>query len=437
VLAKDANFDKTKRALLHNFQCPRDDATMLKSKVSLIDVVVQCKLLGEGYDNQYIAISAFVSPCKSLGTFAQYHGRAIRRPDKWLAKPPDDWKVTMPQAMYAYCFYPVSAKGGGADDVQEIVDKYRGLVHIDPLGVRSGAVCPCEDESEESLFAETGVEWKTFHGANSELAQMGSHAGITMLKARFDEYHTKYAETCDKWSKSQTVPAVIVAQKIFNDHINLDLNKQKAWSIIDFGCGRDGLFECKLAELVSTSNRQSGGKVTTLALDTVPLACATSLLDASFECETSGSACANYLSVVDHYSTRVHTFDFAVFCLSFTFDDCFGGLSLAAKMLKLGHDGRIYIVLEMSKFFKVPKNTHDAGGDIRSFLERKFCDSGFKVDAFEMLPAKNKNGTDKKADFGLVQLINVSQLSDTVQSELDNLTKDKGLFNSFKRKQTP
>ena len=83
----------------------------------------------------------------------------------------------------------------------------------------------------------------------------------------------------------------------------------------------------------------------------------------------------------------------------------------------------------MSKLFKVPKNTHDVGGVIKSFLEHKFDALGFKVHAFEMLPAKDKNGYAKKADFGLVQLINLSQLSVKEESELDNLTKEKGLFN--------
>jgi len=45
-----------------------------------IDVVFQCKMLGEGYDNPWISISLFLCPAKSITKLAQTHGRALRRP---------------------------------------------------------------------------------------------------------------------------------------------------------------------------------------------------------------------------------------------------------------------------------------------------------------------------------------------------------------------
>mmetsp|Transcript_50104 Transcript_50104/g.80857 ORF Transcript_50104/g.80857 Transcript_50104/m.80857 type:complete len:948 (+) Transcript_50104:1112-3955(+) len=322
-ISDSSKLDNKKEDFLHNFQCGRKDVR----RGDLIDVVVQCQMLGEGYDNQYIAISTFLSPCMSVGVFAQYHGRAIRKPYDWC-KFTNGNPTTYAMAMQAYVYYPQGQ--GVSNQVQEVVKAYRDGV----------------DESTLYLYDNT-TRWRTLKRAHKELSEKSSTmSGITFLRTltNFEDYHTLYKhvrETLDP------LPAEEVAIMIYKNSIKD--NKSINLKIIDFGCGRDGVFEHKLKELVS--GRQGGnGSVETLAVDVVALD-TEGLASASddpiqFVCSTDAT---NYLNV--DTPERCGKYDFGLFCLSFVFlDDFCPALCAAAKVLKFG--GLLYIVLEINKASK-------------------------------------------------------------------------------------
>jgi len=76
-----------------------------------IDICVQCEMLGEGYDNDCIAVSLFIASPGYVGKLAQYHGRALRVPKESLG-------AVHQQRRNAYLFYPKSP------EVERIVDGY-------------------------------------------------------------------------------------------------------------------------------------------------------------------------------------------------------------------------------------------------------------------------------------------------------------------------
>jgi len=387
--------DDERNAFLHNFACDTNDAREFRLKKEIIDVVVQCQLLGEGYDNSYICISAFVSPCKSVGTFAQFHGRAIRRP-AWFQEIDHQ-----PQAMVAHTYLPV---GKGSEDVQPILKEYD-----------EGT-----DETTDSMF-DDGDAFKSLKHAHVILGKMGSDEGVRELanSNTFDNYHDLYSakrnagepdedsKISPRWDPS---PAEKVAEMIFSKFQDGAQNGgSKLLDIIDFGCGRDGLLEEKLYEKVSLE-RDGAGKVTVLALDLVPFAGADALtakgsrataLDITqtgdftrFVCQTSAG---NYSQVVDKFNA--HSYDVAVFCLAFMFRDDFArGLCAAARMLKPG--GRIYIVLDIFKFGGRMQSNNAHKEILKKTWIKAFddLDTGFTVDMIEF-----------KKQFGYVQLITVSQ----------------------------
>lgn len=96
---------------------------------NFVDVVVQCQMLGEGYDNNKIAISVFLAPPgkDSVGVLSQYHGRAVR-----LFKMTNVDTSKMAQLKEAHLFYPKW------ESMMDLVERYRNG----------------EDESTDSLFAQ-------------------------------------------------------------------------------------------------------------------------------------------------------------------------------------------------------------------------------------------------------------------------------------------
>jgi len=101
-----------------NFSCRRGE----EKDGPMVDVAIQNQMLGEGYDNDFISISVFVRPAKSVGILSQTHGRAIRRcsdlnPGGVLNLNGFDY----PRANESYLFYP------NEDDVQEVVDQYKNF----------------------------------------------------------------------------------------------------------------------------------------------------------------------------------------------------------------------------------------------------------------------------------------------------------------------
>ena len=86
----------------------------------MVDIAVQCRMLGEGYDNPLIAVTAFVAPAKSVGTLSQMHGRAIR-------KPPFATRDLV-RAMESHMFYPDETDSKGEKAVHLVVEEYRNGV---------------------------------------------------------------------------------------------------------------------------------------------------------------------------------------------------------------------------------------------------------------------------------------------------------------------
>jgi hypothetical protein len=68
----------------------------------MIDICVQCKLLGEGYDNHWIAVSVFVAPAKSVMPLSKIHGRVVRKLQIKL-------QTNDPTAMRSFLYYPDEA----------------------------------------------------------------------------------------------------------------------------------------------------------------------------------------------------------------------------------------------------------------------------------------------------------------------------------------
>lgn len=83
-----------------------------------IDIAVQVKMLGEGYDNSLIAVTTFVAPAKSVGTLSQIHGRAIRKPKFEIDG--------NPRALESWLFYPDEVdRKTGRHVVHEVVEEYK------------------------------------------------------------------------------------------------------------------------------------------------------------------------------------------------------------------------------------------------------------------------------------------------------------------------
>ena len=134
------------------------------------------------------------------------------------------------------------------------------------------------------------------------------------------------------------MPAEHLAELIFREGVYFKDKDRVDLRIIDFGCGRDGLFEKRLSDKAAA--RDGHGKITVVAVDAQLLSCANELnrvndqtslaavdgRPAQFECIAKVQ---NYAQ--DHdYGAK---FDVAVFCLSFMAQDALAqGLLAAAKM---------------------------------------------------------------------------------------------------------
>ena len=87
--------------------------------IVLVDIVVQVKMLGEGYDNSLIAVTAAVAPAKTVGTLSQFHGRAVRMPRADLGL------QGCPLSKESYMFYPNEKEPRtGQFAVKAVVEEY-------------------------------------------------------------------------------------------------------------------------------------------------------------------------------------------------------------------------------------------------------------------------------------------------------------------------
>jgi len=211
----------------------------------IVDVAVQCQMLGEGYDNPLIAISTFIFPAMSVGRLAQFHGRAIRRNH-------DINSDSYPQSLHSYLYYP---KAGPEKRVSDVVDEY--------------TLCQDEDNMDAYLFGDPDF-YKSLKAANIILFKKKCKEFVEELSDRkkFDEYHSKYAVQRTEW---EPIPAEQVAEELYINEI--EKAKFKDFRIIDFGCGPEALFEERMARLVH--ERQGNGTVSVLSLDVHDLGAAT------------------------------------------------------------------------------------------------------------------------------------------------------------------
>lgn len=363
---------------------------------SNIDVAVQCRMLGEGYDNSFIAVSVFLYPPKTLGPLAQTHGRAIRKPVKELSQ--------YTQSMHAYMFYP--------KEIETLVDSYKAG----------------EDESTACMFAE--VEFKSLKHAHIKLGKVSTKEGIDKLREHFQEYHDLYADKRANWT---FIPADDLADQIYDTYIG-DKNPIDDFKIVDFGCGIDGLFEERLAKRVH--QRDGPGKVTTLALDVVALASAKDLeqmgadvvdnMHTEFVCDTIAGDYNTVLLDSADSSKYYAQFDVGIFCLSFLFEDALGlALLTATRVIKPMRE--IYIVVSLwglninFKYTTRPKIEEQLKTWAEQFQEK----TGFKVKKIE-----NKTGY----AFIEVQNLALDSVSSDLESKLSGIKlKDLRIENSLDR----
>ena len=125
----------------------------------LIDVMFQCELLGEGYDNPWISVSTFLNPALSVGKLGQYNGRAIRTPPLSAF---NNARVLPVAAMQAHMFYP------DFKNVRDIVDEYEA-----------------ERMDKSILFADSGNVYDSFKSAHLRLGKKTTAEGVKELKENY------------------------------------------------------------------------------------------------------------------------------------------------------------------------------------------------------------------------------------------------------------
>ena len=226
--------------------------------------------------------------------------------------------------------------------------------------------------------------FKTLKSAHQLLGGKETDEMVAALKDNFVEYHALYEEKRLKWKE---VPAEVVAEVIYKDLIDksgpvrpqqpspphslrshsssgvAQFKPEISYRIVDFGCGIDGLFEHKLADLVA--QRDGKGCVHTLAVDVGDVGLGEQswpkvLTKAgekprngidddhtTFQCE---SIAGDYTKDI-MYNTKLNSgyFDAGVFCLAIMAADGLSrALLVASKIVK--PEGPIFIVLDTWKF---------------------------------------------------------------------------------------
>jgi len=361
--------DDSKLTILRkNFECDRgkEDSS---TGVPLIDVGIQCKMLGEGYDNPWIAVSVFAHPAKSVSRLSQTHGRAVRVPGPHKIN-----IVTYPRALESHLYYPDEVNARTSErEARKVVEEYLN----------------CKDEDIESLFA--APTFKNLKTAHQLLGKLKTDDFVANMKQNFVEYHALYEEKRNDW---KVIPAEKVANDIYKRYIG-DSGEVNV-RIIDFGCGIDGLFEHKLSDLVKA--RDAKGLVYTAAVDVGDFDAGprswpkiltkmgekpSDGLDDShttFECE----AIVGDYSSPETYDEGLPRFDAGVLCLSIMAEDALPrALLIALQTIK--PNGSIFVVFDMWKFgvhayqaLEVLK-THLATW-CKNFAEK----TGFKVSEFSI-----------------------------------------------------
>jgi len=244
--------------------------------------------------------------------------------DSWASLAGDAKRQLEEKLTEAHMFYPAWKS------VNDIVQQYQ----------------EGRDEDVQFLFA--GGAYKSLKSAHLKIGKMSSTEGADELRNNFNEYHEKYEEKRLNW---QVIPAESVAENIFHALIGNQVDTD--FKVVDFGCGKDALFEFKLAQLVECRN--VSGKVTVAAVDVAP--CEEDIAETLKKdggASSTGFVCE---SIVGDYSQlpgimgehRLQSFDAGVFCLSLMTKDALSvGLLAAARLVK--PRGQIYVVLDIFKF---------------------------------------------------------------------------------------
>eukprot|EP00045_Choanoeca_perplexa_P005456 m.46241 g.46241 ORF g.46241 m.46241 type:complete len:860 (-) comp13128_c0_seq3:143-2722(-) len=238
-----------------------------------IDVVFQCQMLGEGYDNPWIIISVVLTTqFRSISRLTQTHGRALRVIPKVQDK---DVK-----ALTSHLFYPSSLKA--------IVQGYMDG----------------KDEEDANLFEQE--VFPTFRKAHETLAKKPTVEVAALLGENFERYHELYSQERKNWA---IAPAEWAASYVFNTFVGNE--RQEQYSIVDLGCGADALFEVKFRKLVAGRSDPCNIKIT--AVDVVKV----KVEHLSRQQGGNKFECASFAG--DYSSFRLppqERFDCAIACLS-------------------------------------------------------------------------------------------------------------------------
>ena len=429
----DATNDVNKR-----FSCSREKYEEYLESISenrrkpLVDIVVQVKLFGEGYDNDWIAVTLFVAPpTDSMNSIAQGHGRALRAPPLELRQRSKSTRI-----WYAHLFYPKLEDIWKGSGLKEMVDAYlKG-----------------EDEKEVNIVTSIkilGLKLKkeplaTLHKHYRKYEQdYGAAEAIQLMTETADEYHEHYRERRERWKKT---PAEGLAEKITSTEISkylqvprtqvpssnsanrdtrLDTGPTPSFKIIDFGCGKDLLFERKLYDQVI--DLQGNLHVDVLAVDLKEYSDSELRGGANFgpgqvtfECTPTG---CNFIhlrkeqSYLAWYGKTKRLAKCAVFCLSLMLEQSFpAALSEAVKLVTA--KGSIHIVMDITKIgLSSVKKSKDVKRQVLDAWRDNFtkkCNGLLKVQASEedgFCYIKIINATDKEKKKELADVLDSDSLT--------------------------
>lgn len=274
--------------------------------------------------------------------------------------------------------------------------------------------------------------YKTFKAANRKIGKLTTVAAAAELSNNFDEYHDKYEERRKTWDP---LPAESVAEIIFNSNLSsTGIRHTKSFTVADFGCGRDGLFENRLADLVA--DRTVNGKVTVYAVDVKPMMDADALtkrggqgahdgMEVAFTEFACKPVVCDYSKAHERQSGIDESCDAAVFCLSLMGSDSLPvGLIVAAQVVKPGGD--IFVVNNLWWFgIDVRRNKAD-----KEQAAKSWCDNFMKACLNAKVAFKIKEWWIKK-DMCYLQITNVGadELHD-IDKKLDHHFEAKSLRES-------
>ena len=246
ITSKATKEDEEK--LMERFEA--DDATAFQEDGPL-DVAVKCKKMSEGHDNQWISVTAICMSVKTVGCLSQLHGRALRVNKK------------------------LKFEGGKLRHLANSLKVILVVPDLPDVMTTVTADQDGDDETTETLFAAPEPTTKEcFRKMHKDIGKKKcNEGGFRCMLDNFDPCHDKCDERRESWDP---IPAEFLAETVFATDVSPDDNINMR--IVDFGCGRDGLFLERLAKLFS--ERDTSGTATVFAVDAKPYAGAAALTTA-------------------------------------------------------------------------------------------------------------------------------------------------------------